>query len=171
MTKCGATNDSGVQCSREEHTDQGHSGWHPGGYTTYWKDEQLISEGTSDESTFWPVVTVDNARTYWTEPVTFDQAFGRIYDQALNILIEKQHSYGPRNVEELGFYGVFSRLSSDKIERIKNALNGKIENGKAIVDIDESLSDESIEDTLIDIMNYAAILIAVRRNQWGLPLE
>lgn len=104
-------------------------------------------------------------------PETFDSAFGSIYKEALDLLIAKQKSYGPKNIEELGFFGVFSRLASDKVERLRNAMNGRVVKGKVEIDLAETLKDESIEDTLLDLMNYSAILIALKRGLWGLPLE
>jgi hypothetical protein len=82
---------------------------------------------------------------------------------------EKQEAYGPENVRELGFYGVFSRLASDKVNRLRNLMNGTLENGKISIDWADT-NDESVEDTLLDIANYALILVALQRGWWGLPL-
>lgn len=101
---------------------------------------------------------------------TFEDIFSDIFIDAEALLIAKQRGYGPENVAQLGFYGVFSRLASDKIERLKNLMNGRVEKGKVVLEWDDSY-DESIEDTLIDIINYAAILIALYRGHWGFPLE
>lgn len=102
---------------------------------------------------------------------TFEEVFHGIFKEAFDLLVDKQRSYGPKNVEELGFFGVFSRLASDKVERLRNAMNGKVAKGRVEIDLTETLSDESIEDTLLDLMNYSAILIALKRGLWGLPLE
>lgn len=100
---------------------------------------------------------------------TFEDIFDDIYFDAETLLIAKQRGYGPENIAQLGFYGVFSRLASDKIERLKNLMNGRIEKGRVVLEWDDT-HDESVEDTLFDVMNYAAILIALRRGHWGFPL-
>jgi hypothetical protein len=102
-------------------------------------------------------------------PRWFEDAFSRIFDQAYDLLVEKQEAYGPENVRELGFYGVFSRLASDKVNRLRNLMNGTLANGKISIDWADT-NDESVEDTLLDIANYALILVALQRGWWGLPL-
>jgi hypothetical protein len=121
-----------------------------------------------------PAVSLD--APFWTPgnfpgdtPKYFEDAFSRIFDQAYDLLVEKQEAYGPENVRELGFYGVFSRLASDKVNRLRNLMNGTLENGKISIDWADT-NDESVEDTLLDIANYALILVALQRGWWGLPL-
>jgi hypothetical protein len=102
---------------------------------------------------------------------TFEDTFEGIAYECLDLLVSKQRSYGPKNVESLGFFGVFDRLSSDKVERLRNAMQGTVKNGKVEITFAETLADESIEDTLKDMVNYALILIALKRGQWGRPLR
>lgn len=104
------------------------------------------------------------------EPVTFEDAFNRIFDEAFDILVSKQEAYGPENIKELDFFGTFSRLASDKVNRIKNLMKGSVVNGTVYVQFPLDL-EETVEDTLFDIMNYAAILISLRRNWWAKPLS
>lgn len=101
---------------------------------------------------------------------TFEDTFDEIYGDALMLLIEKQRAYGPENVAQLGFHGVFSRLASDKVERLRNLMNGRVVRGQIELDWPDTF-EESVEDTLVDILNYAAILIALYRGHWGFPLE
>jgi hypothetical protein len=103
-------------------------------------------------------------------PRTFEDAFSVIYDQAFDILVERQTDYGSSNIDQQGVWGVYSRVAFDKISRLGNLIGGKIENGR-MTSWFESEAGESIEDTCIDVMNYAAILIALKRGQWGLPLR
>lgn len=100
-------------------------------------------------------------------PETFEDVFDGIAFEGLQILYDRQRKYGPKNIEMLGFFGVFDRLSSDKVERIRKGLNGKVVNGRVILDAMTDFSDESVEDALFDISNYALILIALKRNKWG----
>lgn len=106
-----------------------------------------------------------------TKPKTFEQVFQKIYGEAFDLLVAKQRRYGNKNIEQLGLHGVISRISNDKAERAKKFLNGKVINGVIVLDpLDES-TDESLEDTLLDIANYALIAVALKRNLWGRPLN
>jgi hypothetical protein len=80
--------------------------------------------------------------------------FLRISSEAIALCCAKQKDYGPGNIPAFGELGVLVRLN-DKVERLKNLLN----TGKAP-------THESIEDTWIDLVNYAMIGIAVRRGWW-----
>jgi len=112
-------------------------------------------------------------------PSEFVEYFQGLYEDALNIMVERQQGYGPSNIEALGAYGVFSRLASDKVSRIANELNGIIDSGEAIV-TDDWFSD-GVRDALVDIANYAMILISLGEGKWsevaradehyGLPYE
>jgi hypothetical protein len=98
-------------------------------------------------------------------PESFSDYFGALYNEALAIMVERQGGYGPTNIESLGAYGVFSRLSSDKCSRVSNALNGVIVNGEAHVS--EDWYNDGVRDALIDIANYALILVALGEDQWS----
>lgn len=98
-------------------------------------------------------------------PESFGQYFKSIYAEAHEIMVSRQASYGPGNVENLGPVGVFSRMAMDKIGRIANALNGKIEKGQLVVDKD--WYGPEVHDALIDTINYAAILIALGQGEWS----
>lgn len=98
-------------------------------------------------------------------PETFSVYFRDLFAEAHKIMVERQASYGPGNVENLGPVGVFSRMAMDKVGRIANALNGKIENGKLVVD--EDWYSNEVHDALIDTINYAAILIALGQGKWS----
>lgn len=81
-----------------------------------------------------------------------------ILDDAGNLLIRKHMRYGPNNIA-LAPGGPENGLRVrmwDKMARLNNLLNNP--------DIDPD--DESLNDTLIDLLNYCAIFIMVRRGQW-----
>lgn len=101
---------------------------------------------------------------------TFQQSFAQIFKEAFDLLVERQRKYGPENIRQLGLFGVFGRLADDKIERIRRGMNGKIEHGKVIIEDFSDFGDESFEDALLDIANYALIMLALKRGQWGRPL-
>jgi hypothetical protein len=102
---------------------------------------------------------------------TFEDLFVGILEEAFELLVDRQRKYGPENVSSLGLFGVFNRLADDKIERIKRGMNGRIVHGEIQLDDIADFDDESFEDALFDVMNYAAIMIAVKRGQWGRPLD
>ena len=56
----------------------------------------------------------------------FEVYFQGLYDEARDILVQRQGQYGPSNIENLGIPGVFSRLNDDKMSRIRKALNGQV---------------------------------------------
>ena len=110
-------------------------------------------------------------RASTASPRTFEEAFGEIYEEAFNLLVDKQRRYGDSNIEQLGLHGVISRIAHDKTARAKKFLNGKIENGVVVLDKLPDGQDESMEDTLLDIANYALIAVALLRNEWGHPMK
>jgi hypothetical protein len=102
---------------------------------------------------------------------TFQDVFADIYKEAFDLLVERQRKYGPKNIESLGLFGVFGRLSDDKVERIKRGINGTISHGVVTLTNLDDFDDESFEDALYDIANYALIMIALKRGLWGKPLD
>jgi hypothetical protein len=71
----------------------------------------------------------------------------------IQLMDKKQQDYGSNNISAFGEFGVLVRLN-DKIERLKN-LNKM-----------PSVKNEAIEDSYIDIANYAVISLMIRRNLW-----
>jgi hypothetical protein len=105
-----------------------------------------------------------------TDP-TFEDVFQGIFGEAFELLIDRQRKYGPDNIERLGVYGVLSRLAHDKVERVMRSMNGRIENGKVILEYPTDYDDDTFEDGLFDMANYALIAIAKHRGLWGAPLS
>ena len=77
----------------------------------------------------------------------------RIVCENVRIMDTKQQDYGSGNISAFGEFGVLVRLN-DKIERLKN-LNKM-----------PSVKNEAIDDTYLDIANYAVIAMLIRRNLW-----
>jgi hypothetical protein len=103
---------------------------------------------------------------------TFQEVFAEIFDESWNVMIDRQSKYGNANIQQLGLYGVLSRVANDKMSRVMKSLNGTIVDGKVHLDaIEDKHRDEAFEDALFDIANYALIAIAVKRGCWGGPLE
>jgi hypothetical protein len=84
----------------------------------------------------------------------------RITDELLNILYKKHEDYGPMNIAGApggAMNGLRVRMY-DKVARL------------AHLGDNDTPNYESIEDTLIDLANYAIIGLLVQRGQWeGIP--
>ncbi len=65
----------------------------------------------------------------------------------------KQRDYGSGNISSFGEFGVLVRMN-DKMERLKNLLKM------------ESPKNESVEDSYLDLANYAIIAVLLRRGIW-----
>lgn len=98
-------------------------------------------------------------------PRTFHDYFRSVFAEANEIMVSRQGSYGPANVESLGPHGVFSRMAMDKVNRIARAMNGKIVDGR--VEMNPDWYTPEVHDALIDTINYAAILIALGQGKWS----
>lgn len=80
-----------------------------------------------------------------------------IYNELFNILVSKQEDYGPLNIWNApggATNGLMVRMS-DKLERLKNLIYNSIEP-----------NNEALEDSFIDIANYAIIALMVERGIW-----
>ena len=108
---------------------------------------------------------------YKDDEQTFEKVFGKIYNEAYDLLCEKQARYGDSNIEQLGLHGVISRIGNDKIARARKFMQGKIVDGQVILDPLDEGTYESLADTLLDIANYALIAVALQRGLWGAPME
>lgn len=80
-----------------------------------------------------------------------------IYHELLEILISKQVDYGPLNVWNApggATNGLMVRMS-DKLERLKNLIYNSVEP-----------NHEALEDSFVDLANYAIIALMVERGIW-----
>jgi hypothetical protein len=76
----------------------------------------------------------------------------------VEILIRKQRDYGPENIAKFGRFGLAVR-THDKVARLENLLSTGNEP-----------SNESVLDTLIDIVGYSTIGIMWEKDEFLLPL-
>ena len=87
----------------------------------------------------------------------FEEDAQKIYDELLAILVKKQIDYGPFNIWNAAggaTNGLMVRMS-DKLERLKNLIYNSIEP-----------NNEALEDSFIDVANYAIIALMVERGIW-----
>lgn len=92
-----------------------------------------------------------------TPVVPFEEYVRKIALEAAELLIKKHHDYGPDNINNApggAMNGLLVRMY-DKMERLKTLLLGN-----------KTPKFESVEDTLIDVVNYALIAMMVQRGRW-----
>lgn len=76
---------------------------------------------------------------------------------AISLLIKKHNDYGPKNISDAPggpLTGLAVRLH-DKVARLSN-----------LVTNNKKPSNESLEDTFVDILNYAVIGLLVLKDKW-----
>ena len=80
-----------------------------------------------------------------------------ILDRSYEIGLKKNHDYGSANITNFGSLGVLVRLN-DKVQRVRNLLLGlgAVHRGKDLKGNSSMMvQDERVEDTLMDMINYA----------------
>lgn len=97
------------------------------------------------------------ARRAWGE--LNEDAHWWTLDSQLELLASKQHDYGHQNILKFGEHGVLVRLW-DKIARYENLVRRGVDP-----------ANESLHDTLIDIIGYCIIWQMLKNNTFGYPLE
>ena len=96
------------------------------------------------------------------------------FDKAYSLWCRKQHDYGDSNIRlgldlsssssecsqnnRLAQLGIVIRMN-DKISRLTNLYKKDKINSSAVL--------ESIVDTCIDLMNYANMLMVLKKGKWG----
>ena len=87
----------------------------------------------------------------------FHEVVRKIALEAVEVLIKKHHDYGPDNINNApggALNGLLVRMH-DKMERLKTLVLGN-----------KTPRYESVEDTLIDLINYSIIALMVQRGKW-----
>lgn len=90
--------------------------------------------------------------------------FKSIMENMYNVHLDKNLDYSPMNIVATGIVGVVTRLW-DKTARLMNLSGFDIRDGKFTGE--KEAKNESIEDTLLDLANYAVIAAILRRGKWG----
>lgn len=118
-----------------------------------------------------------------SRPQTFEEALDERLAECRAVMIQRQAKYGPRNVQALGLRGLLDRIRHDKIERLARVIERRHLREQCLAagmpqdvvdrylpDLQADYDDESLRDTMIDIANYALIMLMVHDGVWGLPL-
>lgn len=90
--------------------------------------------------------------------------FERILVDMLATYELKMNDYSPWNMKGTGEIGAVTRLW-DKTARLMNLMGFDIGTGKFTALKDPK--NESIDDTLLDLANYAIITMILRKGKWG----
>lgn len=94
-----------------------------------------------------------------TDVPPFKAAVTKTFTEAQSLLMKKHHDYGTKNISASpggALNGIRVRMH-DKLAR----LNNLVDKG-----LTPEVLDESLEDTLLDLLNYAAIGLLVIRGEW-----
>jgi hypothetical protein len=89
----------------------------------------------------------------------FEDACHGIAREIAEVVISKQRDYGHGNILAFGEFGILVR-ANDKMERMKNLQRAQGEP-----------SNESIDDTWVDLAGYSIIALMLRRGIFTLPLK
>jgi len=92
------------------------------------------------------------------------EAFKRIVKDMYSIHLDKNLDYSPMNVSATGEVGLTTRVW-DKVARLVNLMGFDISTGK--YSAPKEPKNESIEDNLRDLANYAIIWQIYREGNWG----
>jgi len=79
-----------------------------------------------------------------------------IFQECFDLWCERHRKYGCLNISKFGELGCLVR-ASDKLERLVNLLFNN--RGK-------DAQDEPVEDSWLDMVNYAAMALLCRRGHW-----
>ena len=81
-----------------------------------------------------------------------------ITDELLDILYKKHQDYGPLNI---------AHAPGGALNGLRVRMHDKLARLNHLVDSGDTPNYETIEDTLIDLANYAIIGLMVQREQWA----
>lgn len=85
------------------------------------------------------------------DPQSLDESFELICKELLTMFVKKHKDYGKGNILDTGDLGIAFRIN-DKLNRLKNLLSNK-----------QRPTNESMEETWIDIAVYSVIAIMYLR--------
>lgn len=129
-------------------------------------DEERLERSDDHVGESWTYYNFGKPERYDDNPKSSpDKKINRFYDNLWNVvdantnlLIDKHHCYGPKNIAEApggALNGLRVRMH-DKLARLNHIIDNP--------DVDDL--GESLEDTLADLANYAVIGQLVLRKQW-----
>ncbi len=85
-----------------------------------------------------------------------------VFVELIRTIEKKQQDYGPNNLIKFDTFGVLVRMN-DKWERLLNLTE---EGTRLVGDQAINSNNESVEDTLLDLANYAVIMYVMHKKLW-----
>ena len=85
-----------------------------------------------------------------------EQEMAQLFARAFTIWKDRQRKYGCGNIAKRGPTGILVRLD-DKLARLERVISGKAA---------PDSSDETLQDTCLDIMNYAGMVYLTHIGKW-----
>ena len=117
-------------------------------------ETKFDGEGTVKEVVaMWSIIALDAIG------IASEMGFRFTVDSVQETLVRKQRDYGHENIRRFGLQGLLVR-THDKVARLENLLAN-----------DGTPNNESIEDTLLDIVGYSAIGMMWARGDFLLELK
>lgn len=114
-----------------------------------------LGPSTSGKGAYGPTAAI--ARRAWC--ALFASSPNTTVPAIATLVISKHRDYGQGNITAFGVNGLIVRLS-DKVERFKN-----------LASLPTDPANESVVDTLIDMIGYAILIAMVERGWYSLPLQ
>jgi hypothetical protein len=101
---------------------------------------------------------------------SFEARMEPYYREAFAILCERQRRYGPTNIISAGTWGVLEQLTN-KVERARAQIQGEVVDGKVLIDQLGIDQEAVLRDSIIDLVNYSVILLALRDGEWTADMK
>lgn len=92
-----------------------------------------------------------------SDPIEFEHDVNTLFVQAQKTLLSKHADYGPKNISD---------APGGPINGIRVRIHDKISRLNHLLDSGNEPNHEAIEDTWLDLANYALIAVLVLRKQW-----
>ena len=118
-------------------------------------------------------------------PKTFNEAMHAVLSEATHIMGTKRALRGTANIERQGLPGIINRIGEDKMSRIQKSVADRqfwslvgqrpwaqktlSAAGWSEDSTPDARADETLEDDLLDVLNYCLIAITLERGWWSLP--
>lgn len=94
------------------------------------------------------------------------KAWKDIDEICYQVHLDKNADYSPYNILAMGEVGCLVRIW-DKVARLMNLYGIDIGSGKYNPPKDPHVKDESVDDTIMDLRNYAQIFAILKSGKWG----
>jgi hypothetical protein len=92
-------------------------------------------------------------------------SYKTVVDKCLSIAKEKYRGYGPDNIGEFADLGCLIR-ANDKFRRLRTVYMRRFSGCSEEEALAGAVSDEKIDDTIMDCINYLVYMMVLRRNEW-----